>query len=507
MKLRNIINTLSLAAVALVATGCQDTDAQINITPVDAPQYVESRLTEEKPVYFGETTIQVFFDKNIGFATKNASQITVNGVPCDKALVLGASKQLTIVKTLDFCHTINVHSPAGLVIGPQNKTYDQPIDVTFHTSDLPDNTATAMTRTLGWGWNLGNHFDTSDTQWGYWDGATPSTSLFGKLFLAGAKTVRIPTTWTNHMGDNNVIKADYMAEVKGVVDMALANGLNVILNTHHDEFETDLGNAATDAQTYLKDSTTIVRLWTQVATAFAGYPDNLMFETFNEIHAGDNWSEGTQVEYDLLNKWNQWAVDAIRSVDGNKSRWIGVAGYAANIDLTVDHLVLPNDPSNHIMVGVHCYDPYAFCLQPYAEDGSALATPEWGHSKDGTGEEELHIINQLAKLRTAYIDKNIPCYLGEYGCVWKNTDYENAYRAYYLEFICRTAHMVGIPMFVWDNNAKNSSNEANGYIDHSTGDWLNDSETVVPLMIKACTDDNSSYTLQTVWDKSPVPAN
>ena len=112
MKLRNIINTLSLAAVALVATGCQDTDAQINITPVDAPQYVESRLTEEKPVYFGETTIQVFFDKNIGFATKNASQITVNGVPCDKALVLGASKQLTIVKTLDFCHTINVHIPA-----------------------------------------------------------------------------------------------------------------------------------------------------------------------------------------------------------------------------------------------------------------------------------------------------------------------------------------------------------------------------------------------------------
>jgi endoglucanase len=241
-----------------------------------------------------------------------------------------------------------------------------------------------------------------------------------------------------------------------------------------------------------------------VATHFAGYPDQLIFETFNEIHAGDNWSGGSDAEYELLNKWNQWAVDAIRSVAGNEHRWIGVAGYAANIDLTIDHLVLPTDPSNRIMVGAHCYDPYNFTLQPYADDGSPIYGPQWGHSKDGEGAEELYIINQFAKLRAKYIDNNIPCYLGEYGCVWKNSDYENAYRAYYLEFVCRAAHLAGLPMFVWDNNAKNSGNEANGYVDHETGEWLNDSQTMVPLMIKACTDDNSTYTLQTVWDKSPM---
>lgn len=503
MKLKNIFNTLSLAAVALVATACQDTDAQIDITPVDPPQLVETALTEEKPIYFGETTIKVTFDKNIGFATKNVSKITVNGEPADKALVIGVSKQLTIVKTLDFCNAINVHIPAGLVVGPQGLTYDQDIDVNFQTSDLPSNTAMAMTQKLGWGWNLGNHFDTSDTQWGYWDGATPTAALFGKLAAAGAKTVRIPTTWTNHMNKENIIDAAYLNEVAGVVDMALAAGLNVILNTHHDSFETDLGNAAGNPEVYVADSTLIVKLWKQVATKFAGYPDNLIFEAFNEIHSGNNWSGGSDAEYALLNKWNQWAVDAIRSVDGNKSRWIGVAGYAANIDLTVDHLVLPEDPSKHIMVGVHCYDPYNFTLQPYAEDGTPLTSAAWGHSKDGAGAEELHIINQFAKLRAKYIDNDIPCYLGEYGCVWKNTDYENAYRAYYLEFVCRTAHLAGLPMFVWDNNAKNAGNEANGFIDHTTGDWVNDSETMVPTMIKACTDNNSSYTLQTVWDKSP----
>jgi endoglucanase len=493
--------------VALVATACQDTDAQVDITPVDAPQFVEAALTEEKPVYFGETTIKVTFDKNIGFATKNASKITVNGAPADKVLVVGVSKELTITKTLDFCNTIEVRIPAGLVVGPQGLAYNADLIVTFHTSDLPDNTATAMTRRLGWGWNLGNHFDTSNTQWGYWDGATPGIELFSKLAVAGAKTVRIPTTWTCHMNDSYTIDATYLDEVKGVVDWALAAGLNVILNTHHDSFETDLGNAASNPEAYAKDSTIIVRLWEQVATKFAGYPENLIFETFNEVHAGDNWGGGSEAEYTLLNKWNQWAVDAIRSVDGNGYRWIGVSGYAANIDLTIAHLKLPEDKAKHIMVSAHCYDPYNFTLQPYGEDGSLLYSAEWGHSKDGVGSEETAVINQLAKLRTKYIDNDIPCYLGEYGCVWKNTDYENAYRAYYLEFFCRAAHMAGLPMFVWDNNAKNTGNEANGYIDHTTGEWLNDSESMVPTMIKACTDNNSSYTLQTVWDKSPKPIN
>lgn len=498
MKLKYIFNTLSLAAVALIATACQDTDAQISITEVDAPQLVSAYLTEEKPVFFGETTIKVAFDKNIGFATKNTNQITINGVSVDKASVQGISTDLTITKSLDFCNSIALHIPAGLIVGPQGKTYDQAIDLTFNVKDLPTNAATAMTQKLGWGWNLGNHFDTSDMTWGYWDGATPSVALFTKLNTAGAKTVRIPTTWTNHMDDNYVIDAAYLNEVKGVVDLAIAAGLNVILNTHHDSFEDDLGNAATKEDVYLKDSTIIVKLWDQVATRFADYDDQLIFETFNEVHAGDNWSEGTVAEYELLNKWNKWAVDAIRKT--NPTRWIGVSGYAANIDLTIANLVLPEDPANHIMVGAHCYDPYNFCLNPYTS-GDEVSV--WGHTINGTGDEESYVISQLYKLRTTYIDNNIPCYLGEYGCVWKKTDYENAFRAYYLEFFCRAANYAGIPMFVWDNNAKNAGNEANGYIDHETGEWLNDSETVVPTMIKACTSSDASYTFLSIWNKAP----
>ncbi len=504
MKLNKIFNTLSLAAVALLATACNDTDAQYSIPDVAAPQFKNAALTEEKPIFFGETTIKVTFDRNINFATKNTDQITVNGAAADKAIVYGADSVLTVTKNIDFCNTITLHIPAGLITNGQGKAYTEDIDATFTVAALPSNNATAVTQMLGWGWNLGNHFDTSGDAisqgWGYWDQVGILTDApFQKLASVGAKTVRIPTTWTDHMDENYTINADYLNEVAGCVDKAIAAGLNVILNTHHDSFETDLGNAAKDEEAYKKDSTIIVRLWDQVATKFAGYSDKLIFETFNEIHAGDNWSSGTDAEYALLNQWNQWAVDAIRKT--NPTRWIGVAGYAANIDMTIEHLVLPTDPANKLMVAVHCYDPYNFCTQPYA---SGDVAPMWGHTNDATGAEELAVINQLYKLRKAYIENNIPCYLGEYGCVWRKTDAENAFRAYYLEFFCRAANLAGIPMFIWDNNTKSQDGESFGYIDHADGSWLNDSETMVPTMIKACTSTDSSYSLQTIWNKAPA---
>ena len=516
MKLNKILSMLSVAAVALVAIACADTDAKYEIPVVGAPEFVSATPASDAVLLFGEKTFTITFDKNIGFSTANASQITLNGTPVKKALVLGTSTDLTITADVDFSKTQTLVIPAGLVVGPQGDAYNEEIRLTWTINDLPSNTATAMTEKLGWGWNLGNHFDTSDMTYGYWDGVTTLTDApFQTLAAAGAKTVRIPTTWTNHMDDNNVIDAAYLDEVAAVVDKALNAGLNVILNTHHDSFETDLGNAAGDAETAKKDSTLIADLWTQVATKFADRSDALIFETFNEIHAGDDWSTGSEAQFELLNKWNQYAVDAIRAVAGNETRWIGIPGYAANIGLTIEHLVLPTDAANRLMVAVHSYDPYAFCTSPLAADGT-LNINSWGHNADPahsiSDANEEYVLNLLYQLRTAYIEKGIPCYLGEYGVVNYPTANANQFRAYYLEFFCRAANLAGIPMFIWDNNGKGAIslnadgtlNEAFGYLDHATGDWLHDSETLVPTMIKACTSTDTSYTFQTIWDKSPV---
>ncbi len=504
MKLNKIINTLSIAAMALLATACNDTDAQYSIPTVEAPELVSYTPAEGSIVLGGEQTFTVTFDKNINFVSANASKITLNGSAVKSAAVYGASPILTIIADADFSKTKTLVIPAGLILNSQGKAYDKEITMSWTFSEPGSNDATAMTQKLGWGWNLGNHFDTSGEAiskgWGYWDQVTTITEApFQTLVSAGAKTVRMPATWTDHMDDNYVIKSDYLEEVAAAVDKALAAGLNVILNTHHDSFETDLGNAAADAEKAKEDSIIITTLWTQVANHFIDYGENLMFETFNEVHAGDNWSSGSDAEYAMLNNWNQYAVDAIRATGGNNAiRWIGVSGYAANIDLTIDNLVIPDDDSDRIMVGVHCYDPYNFCLAP-----ESSGVNSWGHTANGTNSEETYAIQQLAKLRTAYIENNIPCYLGEYGCVKHTTDLANAYRKYYLEFFCRAAYAAGIPMLIWDNNSKDSGDEANGYIDHADGSWICD-EDLVPMMIKACTSTDSSYWFDTIWNKAPV---
>ena len=516
MKLKNIINTLTLAAVALVATGCQDTDAQVSIADTDAPAYVGVSPETSSAMLFGTTTIKVNFDKNIGFATKNAIQVTLNGKPVKKAWVAGISKSLSIIADVDFSRTQVLHIPAGLVTGPQGKTFDEELNLTWTIDDLPDNAAGTVTKTLGWGWNLGNHFDTSkeaiDNNWGYWDQTDILTDApFVTLSGVGAKTMRIPVTWDAHMDEAGIIKADFFNEVAAVVDKAIAHGMNVILNTHHDAFETDLGNAVATEDDYKKDSAQIVSTWGQIAKRFASYGDQLIFETFNEVHAGDNWNAGTAEENALLNKWNQWAVNAIWAAGGNNTtRWIAVSGYAANIDQTIASLVLPDDSANRIIVAVHSYDPYSFCLAPVDADGNE-AYNSWGHNADPDHSvsdfNEEAVIKQLYKLRTAYIDQGIPCYLGEYGCVVHPSDRGNAFRKYYLEFFCRAAFQAGIPMFVWDNTSDNETatgNEANCYMSHKTGNFVADGAEVIPMMIKACTSGDYSYWFDTIWTHSPA---
>ena len=69
-----------------------------------------------------------------------------------------------------------------------------------------------ITKKLGWGWNLGNHFDTSTDidnkpfEWGYWDNATPTKTLYTRLKSAGVSTVRIAVTWGNNQSATTKVR-------------------------------------------------------------------------------------------------------------------------------------------------------------------------------------------------------------------------------------------------------------------------------------------------------------
>ena len=376
--------------------------------------------------------------------------------------------------------------------------------------------ASFITKKLGWGWNLGNHFDTSSgqdnvpNQWGYWDNATPTRELYTNLKMAGASTVRICTTWGNYQTpDTWTIKDSYMAEVRQNVEWAEAAGLNVILNLHHEEYGLDIKGAANNESTNTSIKKRIEATWKQIAENFKDKGSFLFFESFNEIQDG-GWGWGANrtdggKQYRTLNEWNQLVVNTIRATGGNnETRWIGVPCYASNPAFAVEEsFVLPTDPANHIMVSVHYYDPSNFTLTPENSDGKS----EWGHTaaagKFQPGSNEEHVVETFRKLQERYISNNIPVYIGEYGCVMQKTNRSNLFRNYYLEYVCRAAHTYGMPLLIWDNNTQGGGNEHHGYFSHTDGSYINASAPLVQTMIKAATSDDPDYTLESVYNKAP----
>jgi len=360
--------------------------------------------------------------------------------------------------------------------------------------------ALALTKKLGFGWNLAGHFETHNNgekvpaSWGsWWDKATPTKALYQKLAAAGVSTVRIPVTWGPWEGaaPTYTIESEYLELVAQNVFWARDAGMNVILNTHHDEYWLDIYNASINAISNAAIEERIKATWKQIAEYFRNEGEYLIFESFNEIQDG-GWGYGKNTtdggrQYATLNRWNQLVVNTIRATGGgNSTRWIAVPGYAANPILTINHLVIPSDAAGRIIVAAHCYDPFDFTL-------AEKLAPTWG-----TIAEKNAITNVMNQLKGKYIDRNVPCYLGEFGCSRHETDEENAYRAYYLEYFCRAAHFAGLSVCLWDNNRPGGGSEHHAYISHNDGSWMENSEDLVKKMIKAISSDEEDYTLECI---------
>ena len=375
-----------------------------------------------------------------------------------------------------------------------------------------DNLAWKMAERLGMGWNLGNQMDSynngvaDETGWGN-PKATQAT--FDGLKAKGFTSVRIPTTWMGHIGEAPDYKIDeaWMNRVAELVGYAEKTGLNVILNLHHDGADnTNWLNIKKAAASEAENKAIIEKysaVWKQIAEKFADKGDFLIFEAFNEIHDGgwgwgDNRSDGG-TQYKILNSWTQAFVDAVRSTGGkNSERYLGIPGYSANPDLTMEYMELPKDSAkDKLLVAVHCYDPYLYTLECQYD--------EWGHTakNNAAPNTEKEIVDVMAKLKTKYVDAGIPVYLGETGCSNRPTERQKKFQKYYLEFFYKACSDYGIPAFFWDNGNEGSGRESSAVIHHGTGEYIGDGKMMVEAMKKATFTDTDSYTLRSVYDSAP----
>lgn len=375
-----------------------------------------------------------------------------------------------------------------------------------------DNLAWTMAGKLGMGWNLGNQMDShsggvsGETLWG---NGKATQETFNSLKAKGFSSVRIPITWMGHIGEAPEYKLEesWLARVEELVGYARNAGLYCIINVHHDGADNNnwlnVKSAASSASSYESITAKFEALWAQIALRFKDQGDFLIFEAFNELHDGSwGWGENRTdggAQYAVINKWVQVFVNVVRGTEGNNStRFLGIPGYCANPDLTMEHLIMPEDSAEgRLLLAVHCYDPYDYTLE--------CKYDEWGHTAKNNacpyGEKE--VVEVLARLKAKYVDNGIPVYFGETGCSNRATERQIAFMSYYMEFFYKACKNYAIAPFFWDNGAVGTGRETSALIDHTNGEYINNGKVMVEAMRRAIVTAKESYTLRSVYNAAP----
>ncbi|MES1146940.1 MAG: cellulase family glycosylhydrolase, partial [Solimonas sp.] len=180
---------------------------------------------------------------------------------------------------------------------------------------------------------------------------------------------------------------NYKARLKQVVDRATAEGLYVILDLHisaPDDAMNVVNGVSTQCgweQNPVPDADHAIDFWTQVATAYKGYP-NVMFELFNEpfinqwygyFTPGSDpgaWQalrDGVTVDayIPLWKQGHSWKsagmqgmLNAIRATGATNVILESGLDYSASLDLWLTYKA--NDPLNQLAAVWHAYHAYGY---------------------------------------------------------------------------------------------------------------------------------------------------
>lgn len=334
---------------------------------------------------------------------------------------------------------------------------------------------------MGLGWNLGNTFDATGgnqsnvySQEQSWGNPKVDAALIKKVKAAGFTTIRIPVTWYRQLSKDGTytINPAFLARVKEVVDMAYAEGLFIILNVHHEEWL----NCKTLDTDYEKIGVQLAAIWAQLAETFAGYDQHLIFEGMNEPRlkgTGDEWN-GTAAGIAAVNYLNQVFVNTVRSNGKgyNGERALMIPGYAASSSSSLMKAIeIPQwngMQAENIIISVHSYTPYDFCLSDEMVNFNRLFT---SHTT------QIDMI--FYSIKGMFLNEGIPVVIGETSATNKDNTTARENWAYYMG---RRAASYGIPIVIWDNGHNgNSGGECHAWIERR-GEALSPHPTVLQAL-------------------------
>ena len=319
---------------------------------------------------------------------------------------------------------------------------------------------TQITEAMGLGWNLGNQLEASsgglpsETCWG---NPEITKELIDTIKAQGFKTVRIPVSYLDMIGDgpDYKIDTDWLDRVQEVVDYVVNNDMFAIVNMHGDGYYTVdhswlLCAEDDDKQTEIKDK--YGKVWTQIADRFKDYDQHLIFESMNEEFNND-YGKPDANAYENINAYNQIFVDSVRATgSNNEKRWLLLPGWNTNIEYTAGdeyNFKIPTDngckaDGKRIMISVHYYDPFNFTI-----DENKTAKTQWGKyavkNYDNWGQED-YVDSQMALLNEKFVSQGYPVVIGEFGAQDKTekfADY-NEFRRYWSEYLIKAAKKNGV---------------------------------------------------------------
>ncbi len=321
--------------------------------------------------------------------------------------------------------------------------------------------ARAQLPTPTYGWNLGNTLEPPSGE-GTW-GATANQNIIEAVADSGFNTIRIPVAWDSH-ADPSTFQIDpaWMARVKQVVDWCYERDLYVLVNIHWDggwleRNITDTVDPTINAKMYY--------YWRQIATAFAGYDDHLLFGGANEpeCHTAEEWA--------TLRTYYNTFINAVRSTGGNNTnRWLVVQGPNTNWEASLNLITsMPDDSTpGRLALEIHHYTPFPFALME--EDASwGKMSYFWGQDyhhpyrtdRNATFDEEADVDAMFQRMADRFVSQGYPVIVGEY-TARKRTDQADltgddlalhlASRTYFHKYVTDSANRHGLKPIYWDIN-------------------------------------------------------
>ncbi|MEK4509571.1 cellulase [Paenibacillus anaericanus] len=293
------------------------------------------------------------------------------------------------------------------------------------------------------GWNLGNTLDATGIDETTWGNPRVTKELIEQIAAQGYKSIRIPITWDQHIGDapTYTIEQAYMNRVQEVVDWALDADLYVMINIHHDSWLWVSHMEKKHDEVLARYQAT----WTQIADRFKDHSNKLMFESINEPRFTDGGTEDrakqNEMLYELLTSFHK----IVRESGGkNAVRPLVLPTRETNpsqedLDVLYNTIVKLNDPN--LIATVHFYGFWPF---------SVNIAGYYKFEKDTTKD----IVTTFDNVSNTFVAKGIPVILGEYGLLGfdKNTNtIEQGEKLKFFEFLTNTLREKKVTSMLWDN--------------------------------------------------------